>query len=534
MHGMRLDCVVIGYNDVDLAWVDTKVKPTKDRLGTYAYFEAQTVQLENRRLHFTDLLNAARRRAQPEAGYVHIAQTPNLACCIVKSFLEGRGLSVGIVNFFNRDKALLADLLAERPHAVAITTTVYTDPRPIVEIVDYVRSINPDTRIVIGGPHIYNVCSDNDDTTQDFIFREMGGDVFVWDSQGELTLSHVVATLRDGGDLAKVPNLIYTPDRGRSFKRTPIAHENNDLDTNVIDWRLFADAYLQPSVWMRTARSCAFHCAFCRYPALGGPLVLNDMAVLEAQFRALADRGVRFIYFIDDTFNVPLPRFKKLLRMMIAGKFGFRWASYFRCGNADQETFDLMKAAGCTAVFAGVESGAQSVLNNMLKAARVDMMKKGVRELEARGILVYASLIVGFPGETHDTVTETIAFIDDARPSFYSSEFYFHDPKAPAQERAQEFGLTGSRFNWKHHTMDWRGAAREVQRVHQTVQHAEFLPLYGADMWSVPHFLEQGISIDELKQFLRLARRMVVRGFGADAPDHSADFQRMVDVFRRP
>jgi radical SAM PhpK family P-methyltransferase len=531
MTGRKLDCVVVGYNDVDLGFVDTKIKPTRDRLGTYSYFEAQTVVLDGKRLHFTDLLNTARKAAGKQ-DYIHVAQTPNLACCIIKSFLESRGLSVGIVNFFNRDKDLFRAMLEDSPRAVAVSTTVYTDQRPIVEIVQFIRSVNPDVKIIVGGPHIYNVCADYDEATQDFLFSEVGADVYVHDSQGELTLSRAVTALRDGDDLSKVPNLNYTSDGGATFQRTAREAETNDLNANVIDWSLFDDSYLQPSVWMRTARSCAFHCAFCRYPSLGGPLVLNDMDVLQAQFRTLADRGVEFIYFIDDTFNVPLPRFKKLCKMMIENKFGFRWASYFRCGNADNETFDLMREAGCTAVFAGVESGAQSVLNNMLKAAKVEMMQRGIENLEKRGVLVYASCIIGFPGETHDTVTETINFIDHVKPSFYSAEFYFHDPKAPAQERAEEFGLTGNRFNWKHSTMDWRQAAQEVHRVHASIQNSEFLPLYGADMWSIPHFLHNGISVDQLKQYLRLARSMVVRGFDTDTPDHSADFQRMVQVFQ--
>jgi len=62
---------------------------------------------------------------------------------------------------------------------------------------------------------------------------------------------------------------------------------------------------------------------------------LAEIERVEADMRALSDVGVEYVYFIDDTFNVPLPRFKDLCRMMIRNRFRFRWLSYLRCGNMD-------------------------------------------------------------------------------------------------------------------------------------------------------------------------------------------------------
>src|SRR5580692_8915848 len=76
--------------------------------------------------------------------------------------------------------------------------------------------------------------------------------------------------------------------------------------------------------------------------------------------------------FVDDTFNVPLPRFKKLLRMMIDKAWGFEWISFFRCSNADEEAFDLMARSGCIGVFLGIESGDQTILEYMDKHAKVE------------------------------------------------------------------------------------------------------------------------------------------------------------------
>jgi p-methyltransferase len=463
---------------------------------------------------------------------LHIARTPSLACCILKSFLAARGLSAEIVNFFNHDRERLIELLEQSPRTVAITTTVYTTPRPVREVVEFIREHNPDVQIVVGGPHIFNTCSDHDEETQDFLFQDMGADIYVFDSQGENTLAQLLLELRNpDGDLARVPNLIYTED-GRTFVRSQRQPESNDLDANVIDWNVFDHDYIAPFVWMRTARSCAFACAFCRYPALGGPLTLNDIEVLRQQFRTLKARGVEFIYFIDDTFNVPLRRFKSLCKMMIEEKFNFRWASYFRCANADEETFDLIKEAGCVAVFAGIESGDQQILRNMNKSAQVTSYKRGLRMLAERDIMVYASFIIGYPGETAATVQNTLEFIEETAPTFYSAETYFHDRKVPVQERAAEFNLQGSAYSWTHNTMTWREACDHVDHLHRTIKNSVLLPLYGVDMWSVPYFLANGVSRPQLTQFLRIAQDMVIRALDEDQPSYDREWQRLRTVFQ--
>lgn len=527
-----LDCILIGYNDIDLGWVDEELKPMQKKSGGYQHFRSNTVFVDGKRRHYTDLLNRVLTDATGQSHALHVARTPSLACCVLKSFMAGTGLHSEIVNFFNYDTGRLLDLLDQKPRAVAITTTVYTTPRPVAEVVQFIRSHNSGVKIIVGGPHIYNTCSDTDADTQDFLFQEMGADIYVFDSQGELTLSRVVHELRNARpDLSKIPNLIYTTDGGDTFERTVRQIENNDLDAGIINWSLFDRDYITPFAWMRTARSCAFSCAFCRYPALGGALTLNSIDLLEMQLRHLQAVGVKHMYFIDDTFNVPLPRFKELCRMMIRNKFDIQWTSYFRCANADDETFDLIKEAGCVAVFAGIESGDQQVLINMNKKAKVEQYKHGMKMLADRDIMVYASFILGFPGETAQSVQNTIDFIEETAPTFYSAEAYFHDPKVPINERADEFKLKGSGYSWTHSSMDWREAQDHVERLHRTAKNSAFLPLYGVDVWSVPYFMANGITRPQLLDFLGIARNMIVRSFDEAQPDYTSEQAQMKAIF---
>ena len=120
--------------------------------------------------------------------------------------------------------------------------------------------------------------------------------------------------------------------------------------------------------------------------------------------------------------------------MMIANNFKYKWFSYFRCSNADDEAFDLIKESGCKALFLGIESGNQSMLDNMNKHATVQEFKEGIRKLKEREIFTYASFVVGFPGENRETVQDTIRFIEETQPDGYEAEIYFHSllPRFPA------------------------------------------------------------------------------------------------------
>jgi radical SAM superfamily enzyme YgiQ (UPF0313 family) len=111
---------------------------------------------------------------------------------------------------------------------------------------------------------------------------------------------------------------------------------------------------------------------------------------------------------VDDTFNVPRSRFKDLLRMLIKNDFGFRWSSYFKCQYVDREIMELMKESGCEFVFLGIESGSQTILDNMRKESDVGTYRRCIEIFHELGIMTMCSVIVGFPGETRATFEEMV------------------------------------------------------------------------------------------------------------------------------
>jgi p-methyltransferase len=227
---------------------------------------------------------------------------------------------------------------------------------------------------------------------------------------------------------------------------------------------------------------------------------------------------VEHLVFVDDTFNVPIPRFKDLCRMMIDNDFGFRWYSFFRCSAAkDPEIYSLMAASGCQAVFLGIESGDEQVLGNMVKTSTVDQYRRGIERLHDNGIMTFASFICGFPGETDRSVQNTIDFINENQPTFFRAELWFYNHRSPIHREAEKFQLTGQGYEWRHATMSVHEASDAAEDVFRQASGSIWMPGYNYDFWALPYLLGKGLTVDQIKQFHIIVRRLMK--FNAKPPE---------------
>lgn len=502
-----LDCILVGPHELDFDEYESSLRRMGEDSIAYRVLKANSTVHEGRRMTYYDMLNAM----LPGDRDLHVCKLPSLALAHLKTAVHRAGLVAEEVNFFTWETDRLLALMARNPRAIAITSTFYVDNAALTEVVAFIRKHDDRVPIIVGGPHILNVHNTYDVEARDFIYRSIGADIYITDSQGEFTLVQVLRALRTGkAGLALVPNLAYSTD-GTTFTHTRRALEENPIDQATVDWSLFDPGFYAPTVQMRTARSCAYSCAFCQYPQLGGPLSLNSIEDIEAQMHVFQEAGVRNLVFIDDTFNVPFPRFKKLLRMMIKNRFDFDWFSFFRCANSDDEAFDLMAESGCKGVFLGIESGDNRILKNMNKSASAEKYRRGIGQLNQRGILSFASLIVGFPGETQDSVRTTMDFIAETEPTFFRAEMYYHYPAVPIAREADKYGLRGTGYHWRHDTMTAEEACVAVETMYRTIDRSLIMPGYMFDFWSIPYLLGEGLGIEHLTAFVRRAGEGLVR-----------------------
>lgn len=509
----KLDCVIIGYNEVPFAKYERFLRNYGENTEAYRDLKFSFVDLGDQKLDYVGLMNYASSKAKGRNGAAReevykSGDIPNLAAAYLTNFLRRRGVQSQYINLFQYEKERLLDYLAEDPLCVAITTTFYVVNLPVNEMVEFIRQHNSKVKIVVGGPLISNHYRNNPGEQFATAVEDLGADIYVIEGQGELTLARIVECLKSGSDLSSVPNLAYF--ENGTLRRTTISPENNSLDENVIDWRGFPEQELGPTIQTRTARSCAFKCSFCNYPTRAGALTLASLETIEKELDSMQGLGnVTNAVFIDDTFNVPFPRFKEICRMMIRKKYNLNWFSYFRCSNSDEEAIDLMAQSGCKGVFLGVESGSPTILTNMNKSATVEKYRKGVEWLRQYGILTFASMITGFPGETENTIQESIDFVRETKPDYYRSQMWYCEPGTPIQNRREEFNIQGEGFVWTHATMDSLEAMDHIDRMFLTVKESSWLPQWSFDFWIIPYLMGKGISLGQFKDFMRDAHNML-------------------------
>ena len=340
MHARKLDCIVIGYNEPPFETYETTVRRYGEDSEAYRDLKFSFVTIAGKPLSYIDLMNHARALAHPAStpqDDLKSGDIPNLAAVYLTHFLRTYGHSADFINLYQYEKDRLASYLAAEPLCVAITTTFYILNLPVIEMIEFIRRHSPSTAIVVGGPLILNHARTMQDETASMAapgqtgapatpggpsgqfeaaLRDIGADIYVIESQGELTLSRIVDCLKTGADIDTVPNLAYFREGG--LRLTPKIPENNALDEHAIDWSTFAAHDLGPTIQTRTARSCAFSCAFCNYPARAGKLSLASLDTIEHEIESLRELpGVSTLVFIDDTFNVPLDRFKEFCQLLI-------------------------------------------------------------------------------------------------------------------------------------------------------------------------------------------------------------------------
>ena len=531
MTDQTIDCILIGYNDIDFNNFAYVQKSTAMRAGGYHEIKTNSLFIEGKRRTYMDALNHFISEATNQPTHLNVFKAPSLGAFYLSNVLRQQGYNTEIINFFNSGREKLKQLLAQSPRSVAITTTFYVDNSPIVEIVNFIRQYNSTVKIIVGGPHIYNLVCDLEGISLEYIIKSIGADIYIGDSQGEKTLTQVMDQLRGNGNLDDVPNLLYvaTDDTLKITRREP---EDNNLDDNVINWDSFNKDLVVPITYLRTARSCPFSCSFCNYPTMAGAHVLASIENMEKELRTLKELGTTDVVFIDDTFNVPLPRFKNLLRMMIKNKFDFKWVSFLRCANVDEEGVELMAESGCIGAFLGIESGDARILKNMSKAAKPDRYKWGIEQLKKHNIESFASLICGFPGENEESVKNTISFIEDTGPTFFNVQLYYHDLRSPIHRKASEFGIQGSGYSWKHNAMTWQEATEWASYMFKNIKNSIPMGLYGFSLWGISYLVSQGLTMDQIKSFGLITRDMLMDSLDDKPREYPEKKQQLINLFR--
>jgi radical SAM superfamily enzyme YgiQ (UPF0313 family) len=146
---------------------------------------------------------------------------------------------------------------------------------------------------------------------------------------------------------------------------------------------------------------------------------------------------VREFFFDDDTFTDDLPRTEEIARRL--GRLGITWSCNAKA-NVPRKTLEIMRANGLRLLLVGYESGNQQILNNIKKGTRIDIAREFTRNCRELGITIHGTFILGLPGETPETIRETIRFACDIEPETIQVSLAAPYPGTELYRQAQEQG----------------------------------------------------------------------------------------------
>jgi hypothetical protein len=341
-------------------------------------------------------------------------------------------------------RKVLSQLTQEQPEVVGISVTHASEFIPAFTLANIIKNNHPDTHICLGGAL----------TTE--VAHRVIKNTKLWDlfdslitGPGEYAFSELLSALETGGNLSRVPNLVYK--ERDDIKKSEKSHE---FDINEACTPDFADLRPRSGIPLETASGCYWgRCIFCYYPQQGTSgfdprqqekrirkmeLVLEDMARLRDRYDPI------YIGLTDSC--VHPRRLMQISEHNLGSSRPVKYSAFIRFEKEFKSKDFCQKLAegGFLGGQIGLESGSQRVNDIINKGVNLDDARLIIRNMDDAGILIHLYTVTGLPGEKPEDAEMTFQFLKKWHSrlkidwQLYSVYVLEHSPLAA---RAEEFGM---------------------------------------------------------------------------------------------
>jgi radical SAM superfamily enzyme YgiQ (UPF0313 family) len=223
-----------------------------------------------------------------------------------------------------------------------------------------------------------------------------------------------------------------------------------------------------PAVSMLATRGCVGRCTFC-YRIFGPSLRCRSGLALAQEARHLQERyGIREVCFYDDTFTAVKKEIREFCHGLREMKVDLTWSCFSRIDAVDEDTLRAMKEAGCHQIMYGFESASEEILRNVGKRVDLEQAAQAVRITRKVGIDIRAAFMLGNPGETEQTLEETLQYAMRLRPELVIFNITTPFPGTEMFDWADRQGLLKTRdwedYDLAHAVMDLPTVSAEKVR----------------------------------------------------------------------
>lgn len=346
------------------------------------------------------LVNPISKR--PKTGFA-----PHLGLGYIAAALKAVGHHVVLLDASLNPPSLLQTVTDHQPALVGVTATSFTMAEAI-GVARKVKEALPSTRIVIGGPHVAIAGSSVLEQNADFDFAVVG--------EGEAAMIELAEAVADGRgpeSFSSILGLIFRKDGNVICnERRPWNEQLDQLPFPGFDAASFSQYTQYPLI---TSRGCPFNCVYCASALVWGRQwrQRQPQSVVDEMEHALETYTWPDATFCitDDTFNLDPERSKDICREIIRRNIQVRfYVQGLRADRVDSELASLLRQAGCLTVAIGIESANRRVLRDMHKGTNLEALTRGIRFLRDADLTVLGQFMIGNPGDTLETIIETIEF----------------------------------------------------------------------------------------------------------------------------
>jgi len=442
-----------------------------------------------------------------------ISETPSppLGLAYLAAVLSEAGIEVKVIDYvvfpYSRTE-LQRELEQFQPRIVGLTAVSMTFNFAI-EVVRDIKQMCPDMVTVMGGPHV-SFCA-NETLLQ---FPEL--DIVV-KGEGERTVVDLARAIESGLSWHGVEGIVFRS--GADIHSTADRELIAELDTLPVPARhmlpLGRYRALGMPISLTTSRGCPFKCIFCVGRKMVGSRVrYRSPAKVVDELEHLSGLNFHQINIADDLFTANKSHCLGVCDEIINRRLQLTWTSFARVDTVSEEILTRMKAAGCSAVSFGVESGNPQILKTIKKGISKKQVVAAVKMCRRAGVTPFASFILGLPGETPQTVRESLEFGEQLKELGLSFGFHLLAPFPGTEIRTRhaEYGIKILTDDWSQYHANRaivETAAVDRQMLDQIVisWENEFNQLLG----NIKQRMESGeASPAEANQLINLERIVLV------------------------
>lgn len=299
-----------------------------------------------------------------------------------------------------------------QPDLIGITSMTPTI-QSALQSAQIAKNACPEAMTVLGGPHVTFM-------DEPVLTEEKAVDVIVR-GEGEQTLLELAKNVFNPKALEDIEGITFRKEG--QIVRTPNRRVMENLDDlprpaykffPLENYRLFGRKIL-PII---TARGCPSQCSFCTSAQMFGKgFRARSPKNIADELEWLRDEhGAEAFTFYDDTFTLDRRRAIGICDEIVTRKIGLPWDCQTRVSTVSRDILLKMREANCQQVFFGVESGCQTILDAVKKGTTVAQNEKAILLAKDVGLFVAVSVMIGYPGETHAMLKETIDLVKKTEP----------------------------------------------------------------------------------------------------------------------